>query len=107
MRDIKSKYGSIRSLNLESFVLLPKKNDKWFLAKDNGVVALKSIYFNGANEIRLKGHRINNLCDVFEYPIKSSLLNIYKCKDYILSKSTDVYEFTCIINIQCKLVCIE
>lgn len=95
-------------LHLETFILSPKKQDKWFLTNDNKVVEFVSVCYK-VNEkqeqvIEIHGYNIENTVDAFEEPLKSSYLNIYKCDNRQLKKSMNVFV---IANVKCKLVSIQ
>ncbi|XP_063370451.1 uncharacterized protein LOC134658734 [Cydia amplana] len=99
-----SRNGHILILHFESFILSSQKHDKWFLTTDEKVIEIKAIRFN--EDIRLEGYRIDNLIDAFDYPLKSSLINIYKCENYTASTSKNIHVFAC-ADIKCKLVNVE
>lgn len=95
-------------LHLETFIISPEEYNKWFLTNDNQVVETTAISFDGTfgnNVIWLRGNRIENVNDAFEQPMKSSLLNIYKC-DLGSIKKTMSIDFSA-ADIQCKLVSVK
>lgn len=69
-------------------------------------IEIRAIHINETEDVRLEGYRMDNLVDAFGYPLKSSLINIYKCEDYISSKSKNIYDFSC-ADIKCKLLNVE
>lgn len=93
-------------LHFESYVLSTQKENKWFLSDKDHIVELNSISFNNndSTEILLNGHRIMNHQNVFDEPLKSSFLDIYKCDSNNINKIKAVYG---VINVKCKLVSIE
>ncbi|RVE53676.1 hypothetical protein evm_001568 [Chilo suppressalis] len=94
-------------LHFESYILSTQKENKWFLSDQDHVVELNSICFEDTdeiNEILLNGHRITQIQNVFDKPLKSSFLDIYKCDCNNINKIEAVYG---VKNVKCKLVCIE
>ncbi|KAH9630328.1 hypothetical protein HF086_004461 [Spodoptera exigua] len=91
-------------LNFEDFKLSSKEKDSYLLTKCNEVVKICCVEVNH-NKILIKGNKINNTEDVFEYPIKSSHLAIYKSRCQQNSTHTLIVLET--KEIKCKLVCIE
>lgn len=92
-------------LELGTFILSAKKQDKWFLTKANHVVEFISVNFknkkNQEQEIEIHGYHIGNTQNAFEEPISSSFLNICKCDCRELNKAKNVYK---VADIKCKLV---
>ncbi|CAH0405510.1 unnamed protein product [Chilo suppressalis] len=91
-------------LNFEDFKLSSKEKDSYLLTKCNEVVKICCVKFNHY-KILIKGNKINNTEDVFEYPIKSSHLAIYKSR--CQQNSTHTLIVLEPKEIKCKLVCIE
>lgn len=56
---------------------------------------------NNDSDIVILGNHLENCTDAFEKPMKSSLLNIYKCDVNIVTKSELTYKIS---DIKCKLV---
>lgn len=96
---------SLFVLELGTFILSAKKQDKWFLTKANHVVEFISVNFknieNQEQEIEIHGYHIRGTQNAFEEPISSSFLNIFKCDCRDLQKFTEVYK---VADIKCKLV---
>lgn len=99
----RSKDGPISVLFQGSFILSPQWQNKWFLTTKNEVVEIISITSGKEGTICLNGFCINDVKDVFETPVKSSLFNIYKCATNV-SKQEKKYQLS---HIKCKLVVIE
>lgn len=101
IRKCRSKNGYISNLYLKKIVLSTQSQDKWFLTTSDHVVEILFIYNNEGN-IGIRGNSFKNLSDVFETPIKSSFLNIYKiCNFNIQNNSECLYTVN---DIKCKLV---
>lgn len=101
------KNKTISDLHFESFMLSTQKQNKWFLNKESQILGLNLISTDETTgEILLKAVQVKNICDVFETPIKSSLLKIFKCStsDLEYCESEKIYK---IVDVQCKMVCIE
>lgn len=54
-----------------------KDRDRWILLKSFEIVCLKYIINTAENKLVLYGSVLNKISDYFEYPIRSSQLNIY------------------------------
>lgn len=78
VKTCRSKEG-LPVLYLEDFLISPQWQNRWFLSTKNYVVEVKSIICSDDNNIRITGFCLKNLLEVFQTPMKSSLLNIYKC----------------------------
>ncbi|KAH9629842.1 hypothetical protein HF086_011492 [Spodoptera exigua] len=98
-----TKTGTNRNvLHLEAFILSSQKQDCFFLTHDISIIEITSI-IDDEGSIVIKGNRIENLNDVFNIPIKSSYLNIYKCDCNSILKQ----KVNCKVDsIKCKIVCI-
>lgn len=75
-----SNRNHLKFVQLKDFILSTQQNDKWFLSVENHVVEIENINYDcndhyNSDKIQLVGKRILNLVDVFEIPIKSSVLN--------------------------------
>lgn len=106
LKQCNSKNGSTLILHFENYILSSQKQDKWFLTTDKSVIEIRAIHLNETEEIRLEGYHMDNIIDAFDYPLKSSLISIYKCEDYIASKSKNTRDFSC-TEIECKLLNVE
>lgn len=93
----------LQILHLQGFILCLRKEDKWFLDVENHVVETQSIDSDN-NGIIIYGNCIEPVTDVFRTPIKSSYLNIYKCKIQNMNKTRRLYR---VHAIKCKLVSIS
>lgn len=94
--------GFFCKVEFKNFVLSADKYNKWFLTKDNTVVAMKYVSLeNGAAYIF--GNPVESLSNVFETPINSSFLNIYKAINF----NTCILNLYTISKIKCKLVYVE
>lgn len=88
-------------LNYQDFRLSLKAVDKYLLTVHNYIFEVNSIV-EELNIVTLVGYRLNSQEDVFEHPIKSSRLGIYKSLR-IGDTSTVVLDPK---EVKCKLVCI-
>lgn len=70
------------------------------------VIKTISLFCNENEETRLTVPCMDNLIEVFEYPLKSSFINIYKGDDDVGSRSMNLYDFSA-ANIKCKLLSVE
>lgn len=107
-KEKRCKNGKTMVLHLETFILSTEEYDKWFLTNDNQIIETTAILNDdnfGENVIQLKGNWVENVSDAFEQPLKSSLLNIYKCDIRNIKKTMDIKLLTS--NIQCKLVSVK
>lgn len=94
--------GFFCKVEFKHFVLTGDKHNKWFLTKDNAVVAMQyATLENGVTFIF--GNPVESLSNVFVTPINSSFLNIYK-SDYLNTKILNSYSIS---RIKCKLVNVE
>lgn len=108
VKEKRNKNGKTMILHLDTYVLSPEAKDKWFLTNENQIIETTEICNDdnfGENVIRVKGNWIENVNDAFEQPMKSSLLNIYKCDSINVKKATNIELTTA--NIRCKLVCVK
>lgn len=69
----------LTALHFKDYKLSPKSQDKYFLCNNGQVHEVKKIDVVN-NEIKICGLTITDLSEVFEVPIKSSYLNIFKAK---------------------------
>lgn len=93
-------------LCFESFILTNEPQDKWFMTSDNNVVELTSFSISiNDNQIYLRGNIMKNLENVFETPVKSSLLNIYKWP--ILTGIKLIDKVFVVKDVKCKIVAID
>lgn len=98
-----NKNMKLQVLRLQGFILSPRKEDKWFLETENHIVETVSIDSDD-DGIVIYGNCIEPVGDVFETPIKSSYLNIYKCKIRNMNKTRRLYR---VHEIKCKLISIS
>lgn len=87
-------------LHCQNFILSTKANDKYCLTHNGDIFEVKDILSEG-NNITLHGQKIINRDVIFETPIKSSFLDMYKAE-----KSSDPLNVIDIspAEIKCKLV---
>lgn len=92
---------NITILNYQDFRLSSKTEDRYLFTVHNDIFEISSIV-EELNVVSIKGYRLNSKEDVFEYPIKSSRLGIYKC--------LRIGDTTMVVldpkEVKCKLVCI-
>ena len=100
--------STFTKIYFESFMLSLEEQNKWILSNENHVIEVQSIFVKnkeGDQHISIHGYRIKNICDVFDEPLKSSYLNIFKCGDY---NDHNKIKVVCeVSNVKCKLVRIE
>lgn len=70
--------GHFSKIIFENFSLISDYRNKWFLTFDSHIVAMNYAFFNNEGTPFICGSPIKVLKDVFETPIKSSYLNIFK-----------------------------
>ncbi|CAG9782314.1 unnamed protein product [Diatraea saccharalis] len=86
-------------------MLSSQPENKWFLNSDNHIVEIITIYTYDQKEMLLRGNCIKHLENVFEIPIKSSLLSIFKCSLANITKHEEaIFK---IEDIKAKLVAIN
>lgn len=90
-------------LHFKDYKISLKPHDKYFLCANDDVVETKKITIV-SNEIKIYGYKITDLREVFEKPIKSSYLNIYKAKLQTNRRREIIVSPE---DIKMKLVCIE
>lgn len=98
---------TVKELCFDSFTLSEKEQNKWFLSEEDYVIELQTLSTDNkddSKDISIHGYRINNVFDVFDEPLKSSFLNIYKCDRNNYNKSKVVCGVS---KVKCKLVKIE
>lgn len=96
-----------RKLNiphLKDFKISLKPQDKYFICYNNDILEVKKIETVVNSEIKIIGYKITGLIDVFEEPIKSSYLNIFKAKLSTIKRTETVVSSK---DIKSKLVCTE
>lgn len=90
-------------IEFENFSLAADKYNKWFLTKNNQVVIMKHVILKeGAPYIF--GSSVKYLTNIFETPIRSSFLDIFKSKS---SESGNNFKLYPVSSIKCKLVTVE
>lgn len=103
-----NKSGSkARQLCFDSFTLSTQDRNKWFLSEEGHVIELESMSTkseDNTKDILINGYRYENIYDVFEEPLKSSYLFIYKTDCNNCNKIKVVCEAS---KVKCKLVKIE
>lgn len=97
------KNTSIQVVHLESFIISTNNQNKWFLMNNNDIFEVISMV-DGDKHISLIGNVIQNLADVFDVPIKSSLLNIFMTNCNSIRRLQVTFNIT---DIKCKLVTAE
>lgn len=94
-------FHRFRKVQFKNFILTSEEHNCWFLTNNIEVVQMEyCIQENGV--YTLVGNRIMDLENIFEYPIKSSFLNIFKSK----CKVTNLKKYL-VTDIKCKLVSIH
>ncbi|RVE41714.1 hypothetical protein evm_013645 [Chilo suppressalis] len=97
--------STVKQLCFDSFSLSAQDQNKWFLSNNDEIIKLQSLTTDDdSKDILIHGYRIDNVFDVFEEPLKSSFLNIYKCDLNNYNKTEVICDVT---KIKCKLVKIE
>lgn len=91
--------GKYCEFQFSNFTLANNKKDRWFLSKDNEIVALQSAYCNGA-DIVFRGTKIHQQSNFFTLPFSSSRLNIYQA-NLIFDDKERTFP---IADVQCKMV---
>ena len=94
--------GFFYKIEFETFALSQEKSDKWFLTTNNQVVAMKHVILKNGTPY-ISGSSVENLDNVFETPIRSSYLNIFKG----ILGNTKASNFYPITSIKSKLVAVE
>ncbi|KAF9806450.1 hypothetical protein SFRURICE_001245 [Spodoptera frugiperda] len=89
-------------LHLKEYIISTKSKDKYFLCNSNDVLEVKKISVV-SSEIKIYCYKIWDLVEVFEKPVKSSYLNIFKAK--LPARRTDTIVGP--QDIKMKLVCTE
>lgn len=98
----KNSAGYFSKIEFYSFCLDTDNHNKWFLTNNNRIVAMKyALFIHGI--LYIEGCPIKSLQDVFEIPIKSSFLNIFKFCHTELEHS-QLYQIS---DIKCKMVLID
>lgn len=90
-------------LHFIDFALSPKQVDKYCLSHDEKVIEIQHIS-SDKQEIKIYGRIIKNITNIFEKPIRSSLLNSYKAEEENMITEDIVLAPR---DIMCKLVCIS
>lgn len=89
-------------LHLKEYIISTKSKDKYFLCNSNDVLEVKKISVV-SSEIKIYCYKIWDLVEVFEKPVKSSYLNIFKAK--LPARRTDTIVGP--QDIKMKLMCTE
>lgn len=97
----KRKYNGVFSkIEFIDFSLSTLEKDKWFLTLNNEIVEMHEVVHQN-DKIVINGRKLQNIYNVFELPIKSSYLNIYKSN--CMEKISGAYTVS---DIKCKLVAV-
>lgn len=99
-----TKHKNITVLHFEHFILSSKFRNKYFMSVTDDIIEHKYITVEG-KLINIHGKLLSEKTLVFEKPIRSSFLNIYKVSEssVLLSNQNKVL---CPKDVKCKLVCI-
>lgn len=97
-------HRNISVIHLQNFILSSKPKDKYFMTNWDDIFELKDIISDKENKIILYGQKMKDKDVIFETPIKSSYLNMYKVEEPY--HSTEIIEISP-DEIKCKLVCIS
>lgn len=95
--------GHFFKLELKEYSLSSDYQNKWFLTQNNNVVTFHYALLNDEGKTLIYGSPVKDLADVFDVPIKSSYLNIFK-SNLVEYKSPNQY---LISEIKSKVVAIE
>lgn len=93
-------------LHMKDFELSLKAQDKYFMTHNEDIFELKELMVSDSGkEFSLHGHVYLNKDIIFDTPIKSSILSMYKIKQpYVVSDDVRVISPD---EIKCKLVCVS
>lgn len=100
---LKSIEDRFYKLEFENFILAADKYNKWFLTKNNQVVIMKHVIMKEGTPY-IVGSSVKYLTNIFETPIRSSFLNIFKSKS---SESDNNFKLYLVSSIKAKLVTVE
>ncbi|XP_063634858.1 uncharacterized protein LOC134805495, partial [Cydia splendana] len=90
-------------LHFKDYKLSSKSHDKYFLLANNNVFEVKKVTVDD-NDIQVHGYYITHLMEVFENPVKSSFLNIFKA-NLQTNRRTDIIVRP--QDVKIKLACVE
>ncbi|XP_058814165.1 uncharacterized protein LOC131678053 [Topomyia yanbarensis] len=91
-----SQYGYVGLTN--NFMLATKFPDRWFLTKDKRIAAMQYANTNG-----IYGSEVNEIENLFEYPLSSPCINVFKAPSRYELLEPRMYGFD---KVLCKLVVI-
>ncbi|XP_047510862.1 uncharacterized protein LOC125053528 isoform X2 [Pieris napi] len=97
-----SRLSDTEVLNFEHFIISCKERNKYFLSSTDDIIEVLNISIN-AKKINIQGKKLMGKMLVFEKPLRSSFLNIYKVCEISLEKIDIVLSPD---DVNCKLVCI-
>jgi len=99
----KNGLGFFSKVEYNGFTLSSDTPNKWFLTKSNEIVAMQYATVE-MGVAKIYGCTITERQNIFEIPIQSSFLNIFKSARFNLLEGPSFYSVT---NIKCKLVFVE
>jgi hypothetical protein len=102
VKRLKKKHTAIQFKN---FILSTKIQDKYFMSNNHDVIEIKEISSKSNNVIHIHGFKITHLTDIFKYPVKSSILNLFKSDLSIGFSRTEITLGP--QDVKFKLVCSE
>lgn len=70
---IKTNSKNRKIIDFGKFIISNKRQDKYFMTTEEEIIEVAEI-----TDEHIKGYRIENVSDIFELPIKSSYLNMFK-----------------------------
>lgn len=70
---IKTNCKNRKIIDFGEFIISNKRQDKYFMTIQEEIIEVAEI-----TDDHIKGYRIENVSDIFELPIKSSYLNMFK-----------------------------
>lgn len=89
-------------LNFEHYIISCKERNKYFLSSTNDIIEVLSIS-NDGQKIKIQGQKLMGKMLVFEKPLRSSFLNIYK----VFARSSERTDAVLSPDdVNCKLVCV-
>lgn len=95
-------YGRSKEVKFQTFLLNTKFQNKWFLTTEKKIISMHYAKVEN-NKIVIYGQPLKYIKDVFETPIRSSILNIYK-SDITDAEPLEAFDFT---RLLCKMVAVE
>lgn len=98
----KNSLGFSSKVEYNGFILSSNTPNKWFLTRSNEIVAMQYATIETC-EAKIYGSAIKERKNVFDTPIQSSFLNIFKTVNLDFEKP----KLFSVTNIKCKLVFVE